>query len=288
MLVTTGSVTRTAKNLNVSTGTISYQLKKIRHLTGGHLFTRTANGMLPDAMAMEFSQRYSDYLLTQTSVDQPGPPLWQQYSLRINADVPVEMILAASTHATDNKYIFEVKTDDPVRRLARLRNDEIQVDIGSGLPTDSDILKIRLFSSKVVGLTGIRYSPLAETLSLDEWYQYRHAIWLPISHYYSKDFEKASLTQRHLQKRDEALASDSIISLAVSCSDNPFLMLVPECYARIITSTFKVQVRTLPDELDMFYDVYMHFCCRLFDNDNMKQLLAELIANIVSYTDSGG
>lgn len=286
MLVTTGSVTRTARHLNVSTGTISYQLKKIRHLTGAHLFTRTANGMLPDAMAMEFSQRYCDYLLTQTSSDRPGPLICQQSSLRINADVPVEMILAGTTHSTDKKYIFDVKTDDPVRRLARLRNDEIQLDIGSGLSTDTDMLKIRLFSSRVVGLTGTRYPPLSETLSLDDWYQYRHAIWLPISHFYSQDLEKAAHTQRHLQRRNEALASDSIISLAVSCSDNPFLMLVPECYAGILTSTFKVQAHTLPEDLDMFYDVYLHFCRRLFDDQNMKHLLSELIADIENYSGS--
>lgn len=284
-LVVSGSVTKTAQLLNLSPGTISYALKKARSITGAHLFIRTKSGMKPDTTAQELSQRYQKFSGANTDSGFSSEPeakdelVFMTYS-------PVEMMIAQvmqKMEADRNRYRFAFLSYEPDvnHRLEMLKNGQTDIDIGSKLPADRLVNKIKLFTSSISVLVK-NDSSLDGQLTLEQWKTRKHAVWSVLADYYSDNIETSTQMMHHIEDRNVAMISGSIINMVSFCASSDSMMMLPDFFAPMLTSIFPVKQVAMPSELQIKYDCYIHFNNNLTENEGMMELISDLIAQIKS------
>ena len=277
-LVVCGSVKTTAKILNLSPGAISYSLKKLREITGEHLFIRTRTGMKPNSTAYELSQRYQKYF----AADFEGNPNLESSELTILTYSPIEMMLSTSVanleqNAHHDRYVFLPYTIDVNERLENLNNKSAYIDIGAELPQDAAVSKVKLFSSDISILAGINNTTLPENLTRNDLYHVKHALWSSLGDYYCESLEVSAEVKKYIQERDVAVVSGSIINMVEFCARSECIMLIPDVFLSLFCNTFPVRSIDLPSELRMKHDCYIHFNNRMTENPLMTRSIDEII-----------
>ncbi|WP_202308535.1 LysR family transcriptional regulator [Dryocola clanedunensis] len=286
-LVNTGSVTEAARKLQQSAGNISYQLGKARELTGAYLFIRSRNGMKPDSTALELSQRYQQFIERNINGSDlfPYP---QRNTLNINTFSLLEMMLAnniCNNKSPDKlfRYIFNSYMSNPDERLQRLRNKDIDIDIGNKLPADEAIITVKLFTSDVYVLVGNKNVPVDSSLSMQELRSFQYTICSSNLDYYSDSIEGALRTSQFIQSRKVAVVSGSIINMVSLCANSRYIMLIPNNFAPMLEKNFPVKCMPLPPELDIRYDCYMHYSAQLEKNSWLLKSIHDSITSMHFY-----
>ncbi|BCG09214.1 LysR family transcriptional regulator [Buttiauxella agrestis] len=284
VLVVSGSVTKAAQLLNLSPGAVSYSLKKLRSLTGEHLFIRTKAGMKPDATALELSQRYQKFcsLAHENNADTIEV---SREKLTVMTFSPMEMLLAESifnlpTDSSLYRYVFLPYTASIDERADKLKSGIVDVDIGGKLPADKLISKVKILSCDVVALSGVQNKALPTQLSVDDLYRARHAIWNVMIDYYCHSIRNAQKVGKYIQSRDVGLISSSIINMVTFCAHSDSIMLIPEMFVPMLTKKFPVQCHKLPAEFDMKYDCYMHFNTQITEDEQAMKFVDNVISNV--------
>lgn len=279
-LLMTGSVTQTAATMNVSPGLISYELGKIRRLTGAPLFTRTKTGMQPDATAHDLNRQYCQYLSLQITEHQQHSAAPEKKKLSLQADTPVEMLLSGSlctkTSSFPARLAFAVNNENPWQRLQQLQNGEVDTDIGFGLPFAPGVCKVKLLTSKAVIIRSRKQCHRGATLSLSDWYNHQHIHWAPSSAYYSQGLANSVETLRHLHNRKITITSASIINVALFCTTDDCISVIPDAYASVLNRDFPLSIVQLPSELDISYDICMHYLNQFTTDPAVIRTLSQL------------
>lgn len=289
-LVVCGSVKTTAKLLNLSPAAISYSLKKLRDITGEHLFIRTRNGMKPNATAYELSQRYQKYFASE--FESSGQENQQdEKTLTIMTHSPVEMLLSKSIFELNHKqhnyrYIYLPFTTSSSERLDNLLNNIAYIDIGTELPQDPAFSKVKLFTSDISILASTSNTIITETLTSNDLYQLSHAAWSSSADYYCENMQTSSEVKKYMQDRDVAIVSGSIINMVEFCSRSDCIMLIPDVFVPMFINTFPVKCHKLPTELKMKHDCYMHFNNKLTESPTIISLIDNIIHSVrTTFTD---
>ncbi|MBB1202122.1 LysR family transcriptional regulator [Enterobacteriaceae bacterium 89] len=278
-LVVNGSVTKTAELLNLSPGTISYALKKARTLTGAHLFIRTKSGMKPDTTARELSQRYQRFNETNSSktfITDSQP----QDEITVMTYSPVEMMIAKAVKqlATDKqhyRYTFLPYDSEPSLRLEKLKNGQVDLDIGSKLPADPLINKVKLFSCPVSVLAN-RNAGYDEQLSLEQWQSCKHAVWSVFIDYYSDSIKTSQQAIKHINERNVAMISGSIINMVAFCATSDCIMIIPDYFVSTLTEAFQVKSLKIPSGMEINYDCYLHFTNSMTENRDLLDVVSDI------------
>ncbi|MRS16383.1 LysR family transcriptional regulator [Enterobacteriaceae bacterium RIT691] len=270
-LVVSGSVTKTAKLLNLSPGTISYSLKKARTLTGAHLFIRTKTGMKPDTTARELSQRYHKFAGLNNDSAFTDEPLASKEITVMTYSLVEMMIAKIAQHSEIKKqsyrYTFLPYNNNVSLRLENLKNGQVDIDIGAKLPADTLISKVKLFSCPVSVLVK-RDSALDTQLTLDDWRNHQHAVWSVFADYYSENILTAKSAMQHINERNIAMISASIINMVAFCASSDCMMIIPDYFAPLLTQAFPVKRLLMPPEMEIKYDCYLHFNNSLMENES--------------------
>ncbi|MBB1200286.1 LysR family transcriptional regulator [Enterobacteriaceae bacterium 89] len=265
-IVTSGTVTEAARKLQQSPGNISYQLGKIREITGGHLFIRTREGMKPDATALELSQRYQQFIDGTTLSDRDQKQ--KRNSLNINTWSLVEMLLAGSVfceqgHHPVCRFVFNSYIANPEERLFKLKNRQIDIDIGNKLPADSQISAVKLFTSDVSVLVGKKFRQQDTPFSLQELKSSRYVVWSANPDFYSDNIDGAVQIAQLRATRDVAVVSASMINMVSLCANSHYIMLIPDFFVPMLEKSFPVKCLSLPEECALRYDCYLHYHTQL-------------------------
>ncbi|MBU9843904.1 LysR family transcriptional regulator [Rahnella ecdela] len=286
-LVMTGSVTKTAQMLNLTPGAISYSLKILRKMTGEHLFIRTHNGMKPDTTALELSQRYERFTASSESIGNTLKTKTRD-ELKFMTFSLIEMLLADSIFCLKNveagyRFVFLTYTPGIRDRINNLKNDRVDIDAGGSLPPDKQISRVKFLSSKVSLLAGIKNDSLPDSLTVDDLRHVRHAVWSEMMDYCAESISGSGEIATFLQNQDVAIISGSIVNMVAFCSNSQCVMLIPDVFIPIMTKRFPVKVLPLPAELDMQYDCYLHFKCKLIDDVGVAKFLEDLVKGMETY-----
>ncbi|MFP2468342.1 LysR family transcriptional regulator [Pseudescherichia vulneris] len=285
-LVICGSVKTTAKMLNLSPAAISYSLKKLREITGEHLFIRTRTGMKPNSTAYELSQRYQKYFAADYEGEHDADRQ-ESTELTILTYSPIEMMLSASIanleqHVHHDRYVFLPYTTHVSERLDNLINKNAYIDIGSELPQDAAISKVKLFSSNISILAGINNTTLPEKFSGKDLHHIKHALWSSLGDYYCESLEVSAEVKKYIQERDVAVVSGSIINMVEFCARSECIMLIPDVFLPLFCRTFPVRTIALPAELHMKHDCYIHFNNRVIESPLMTRSIDDIIRSVKS------
>jgi len=284
VLVVSGSVTKAAQLLNLSPGAISYSLKKLRSITGEHLFIRTKSGMKPDATAHELSQRYQKFCSSANDSSSDDIEVSRD-KLTVMTFSPMEMLLAESIFNLPDdsslyRYVFLPYTASVEERVEKLKNGIVDVDIGGKLPADTLIGKVKILSCNVAVLAGVQNKLLPTQLSVEDLYRTRHVIWNVMIDYYCNTIQSAEKVGKYIQGRDVGLISSSLINMVAFCAHSDCIMLIPEMFVPMLTKKFPVQCHSLPAEFDMQYDCYMHFNTQLTEDEQAIKFVDKIMNDV--------
>lgn len=271
-LMNCGSVTRSAKYLDVTPGAVSYFLNKARQSTGSALFFRTKNGMQPDNIAKELVEQYQRNKMAKKR----NLPLVRD--LTISTYALIELLIGTSpgTQNLNHKVNFHPLPVDSDERQQKLRNKEVDIDIGTRLPADSNIIQCRLFSCGVRIVTGQQGYIEKTHFTLDDWTKASHIVWgrgMPLFH---DDFEHANRFHEYLSCRRVAyIASNSINMIFMAAYSNHVIMM-PEKIVNSLKNKFPIRVFTPPPELDMQYECFVHYHKTRSEDEIIQRMLKNI------------
>ncbi|TNV20563.1 LysR family transcriptional regulator [Buttiauxella sp. B2] len=260
VLITCGSVTRTAEILKVTPAAISYLINKARKVTGSPLFIRTRSRMEADTVAQELSQRYQNIINefnmndSESSLDERTLSI-MTYSL-LELLLSMDLLNSPELPAKVNFVRQEAKEEE---RLISLRNKEVDIDIGTRLPSDRSINQLKLFSCDIGIMVRKDHPTIRDTITIDEWNEARHVIWGRGMHFFTNEAEQSMAFGKMFREQKCSLISYSSLSIITLCAYNDILAFMPKMIGHKIESIFPVKCITPPSELRMSYECYLHY-----------------------------
>ncbi|WP_202302471.1 helix-turn-helix domain-containing protein [Dryocola clanedunensis] len=270
-LVQYRSVIKTAEVLEVSPATVSYAINKIRGVVGSHLFIRTKKGMIPDSIARDLSARYMSMLKEETPsesevTDQPRT----QLTIRSNALIELMQSLSSNNKKNKCKTIYLPQSKSSEERIYSLKNKSVDIDIGTRLPEDSNIMKIKMFSSKVSLLASVNNRNMSDEHARSLWNIKENLLMsADTMDYFCNNIESSIQTKEYLEKGNASLTSANSLNLIAFCAYSDSVMLIPDFFVEKLKSFFPVVAYPLPDKLEIFYDCYLHCNSELFEEEGV-------------------
>ncbi len=275
-LMNCGSVTRSAEHLDVTPGAISYFLNKARRSTGSALFFRTQEGMQPDNIAKELVERYQR--ITREDMLSGNKITLSNRDLTISTYALIELLIGISLEDQNLKRTvnFRPLPVDNDERQQKLRNKEVDIDIGTRLPADSNIIQCRLFSCGVKIVASAQYYADKTRFTLDDWMKASHIVWgrgMPLFH---DDHEHTNRFHKYLSHRQvSCIASNSINMIFMAAYSNHIVMM-PAVIINRLTNKLPVKVFTPPPELEMMYECFLHYHKTLADDDMIQRIVKDI------------
>jgi len=281
LLVTCGSVTKTADLLGVSPGAVSYLLNKARQKTGSALFLRTRDGMLPDNIAKELSQRYLN--IAKELYDDNGAVSFSNREIMICTyslfEFAISDRLCIMAERPDQIHFTPPEMSDNAR-LLRLRSKEIDIDIGTRLPGDRSIVQTLLFSSGLKILMNSSNPAAKQQVTLDDWLRCNHVRWSRRMDFVCDDYRHANRFYELMNQRSISVISSDSLNMALLCAHTDHVMLMPSVVADMIADKLPIAALPPPPELEMQFDCYLHYHHSL-SNDNKLQHVIHTIQDTV-------
>ncbi|MBU9843558.1 LysR family transcriptional regulator [Rahnella ecdela] len=259
------SVTAAAKKMALSPSSVTYAINKIRKVTLNPIFTRSKNGITPTTLALELDQRYikaisliTDGLDLSVSSENPDVcrnitvstynffELWFSQFVYQENKLLDGMCLNFVNHPVSNE-----------KRIVKIRNHEVDLDIGGLLPNDPSIISHKLCSSKFKALVSINHPTIKDTLTLDDWNMSKHVKWAQISDETLVQEGDANQVEALLRRSVEIKSENSLNSLMI-CTMSDYITLVPEYLETFLLESLPVKIFDLPFETTMTSTIYAH------------------------------
>lgn len=276
ILVTCKSVTKTAEVLGVSPGAVSYLLGKARSITGSTLFVRTKDGMIPDNVAKEISTRYK--CITEEYYSDSGQMELSGRDITISTYSLLELFIGLKIRNTQvqNTIHFLPPDMDANERLKKLRNKEVDIDIGTQIPNDKSILSVKFFSCGVKVIARKEHPTINGEITLDDWRENKHVIWSRGMNLICENYQHANEFNSMIEERDASLISSNSTNILLFCALSNDLIIMPENIANVIISHLPVVSYSPPKQLNMRFECYLHYHRSHAKNETINMLLATL------------
>lgn len=260
------SVTVAARQLSTSPSSVTYAINKLRKLTVNPIFTRSKTGVKPTTLAIELNERYKkavslicdgleenaqkgEYAGTKTITISTYTflELWLSLSAFKNSAVLDNTVLSFTSHPTSND-----------ERLAKLRNREVDIDIGAQLPNDSSIVSVKLYSSLYKVMVSKTHSSIKNELTVQDWNDNEHILWSRVrDETFTLMGDSAAIEE--LKDRKVGMTSYSSLNMLVLCAQSDYLMLVPEYFDDFVCQTLPVKTFDIPFETNMESTIFLHY-----------------------------
>ncbi|MFK3659623.1 LysR family transcriptional regulator [Scandinavium sp. NPDC088450] len=274
VLSTCGSVTRAAEILQVTPGAVSYLINKARKTTGSALFFRTRTGMEPNTLAKELSQRYQNINHELNASDSNNA--YASRSIVVSTYSLAELILshaALNSASTLPMLHFQPQHESENERLIKLRNKEVDIDIGTRLPVDRSIVQIKFIVSDTGVLLSKEHPTIKDSITLEQWQNSRHAIWARGMYFFSDDITKTNQFNELFRDQSLSLVASSSLSVATLCALSDLVILMPKIVGNKLEKILPVKWLPAPDELTMHYECFLHYHHSHADNNNLSELI---------------
>ena len=259
-LVQYQSVTKTAAVLNISPATVSYAINKIRSITGTHLFVRTREGMIPDAVARDLSSRYQQMTDEHFNAESDNA---EKERLTVRTNSLIELLFSRFMNSAENvsnlKTLFLPPEKNDKERIYSLKSFATDLDIGTPLAEDADITKVKLFSSGVSILASENNEFHKEQFTIEDWNNARHVKISMGMDYFCNDVISSRELKKYIDNRDVSLVSPHVLNMISFCASSECLMLIPDIFIPLLEKEFPIKTYPLPNGFTLGYDCYLHY-----------------------------
>lgn len=245
------SATKAALRLNISPSTISYTIKNLRKYLGANIFIRTKAGLKPDKTALALQKRYHD-IMTFNSTRKEF--IISTYSL-------IELLLADPVQSVKNNTLFHFITMDACdhKRLSKLKQREVDIDIGGKLPDDISIISKCYLQSDTVILASKHHSSIKEHFTLADWRENTHLRWRRDLGSITSMINGMNAADELILNRKISWESPNLLTMAYLCANSDSIMIVPEVFVDQLKLLFPLKSFPPPQGLAMQFECYIHY-----------------------------
>ncbi|TDN51524.1 LysR family transcriptional regulator [Scandinavium goeteborgense] len=276
ILITCGSVTKAAEILNVTPGAVTYLLNKARKATGSALFFRTKNGMLPDNVAKELSLRYKKFAGEFSESNQKLSLGDRDITISTYALIELLIGIHSKKSNSNGKINFSPLPMDDDTRLIKLRNREVDIDIGTRLSSDKSIIQCTLFSSKVKIVARKNNPHINDILSIDSWLNSSHITWTRGMHLLSPNHLQANKFHEMMSRRKIYCESSNSVNMIMMAAFTDHLILMPELIIKYFEDKLPIVAYDIPEDIDVKYECYVHYHCSMAKEQMIRSILEDL------------
>ncbi|MBF7993692.1 LysR family transcriptional regulator [Rahnella laticis] len=260
------SVTIAARQLSTSPSSVTYAINKLRKITVNPIFTRSKTGVKPTTLAIELNERYKKAVsLICDGLDsgdsRPGSEMAKTITISTYTFLELWLSLAAFRKGSvgENQVLnFASHPITSEERLAKLRNREVDIDIGAQLPNDSSVISVKLYNSNYKVMVSNKHSSIKNELTQQDWMENNHITWSRVK---EETFTLTgdSISMDEFKNRKVGVMSYSSLNMLVLCAESDYLMLIPEYFDEFVCNTLPVKTFDIPFETNMESTLYLHY-----------------------------
>ncbi|MFK3659277.1 LysR family transcriptional regulator [Scandinavium sp. NPDC088450] len=250
-LIKTGSRAKTAQDIGVTQATISYSLKQVYKVYPHELFRKESKVLMPTPEALKLQEQYQDLMQTQNS----------KQELLLSCDAIIEHVLIHYLYKLQKEIIpkFITAESDAEKRIMKLRNKVIDLDIGSALPNDTSIVSTPFLESAICILAREGHPITEGQVTMEQWLKCGHVRWKSDIEQISSFVPDLDVDAPFMRDRKIRYESHNLLSLALICSRSDYIMLIPEVFIKPLKSFYKITGINLPDEISMSFKCFAHY-----------------------------
>jgi len=259
LLITCGSVTKAAEILNVTPGAVTYLLNKARKATGSALFFRTKNGMQPDNVAKELSLRYQKFSNEFSEDNRTLSLVDREITISTYALIELLIGMELDDYNLPGKIHFSPLAMEDDNRLIKLRNREVDIDLGTKLPFDNSIIQSLLFSSKVKIVARKNHPHINGDITSEAWLKANHVLWSRGMHLICDDHEHANNFHELHSARNVSCVSSNSLNMLMMAGYTNNLILMPDLIVKHFEDKLPIVSYDIPIDIEIKYDCYVHY-----------------------------
>ncbi|GKX58663.1 LysR family transcriptional regulator [Leminorella grimontii] len=265
-IVDTRSMVKASEVLDTAPAAVSYAVSKLRKHYNDPLFIRSRDGVKPTTLAMNLYEIFSPInqsILEQvTATDAVSKPIFNNPLIKIRTNSIVEYWLthyAIKSHIVPEKCVFEFAkySNSLDERINSLRTQEIDIDIGTSMPADRNIVSMPLFNFDLTLICRIDHPRIKETISLEQFSQESY-----VSRAFQENANIVSEMENVLDSRATQpwIKSESFINLLLNIIDNDLIMFFPKFLIPLITKNFPIKEVHCDfiKKKELYFYAYMH------------------------------
>ncbi|HGH4623746.1 TPA: LysR family transcriptional regulator [Enterobacter cloacae] len=286
-IVETGSMVAAAEALNVAPSAISYTVKKLRTHYNDPLFIRALNGVRPTALAQNLYAQFktiNEHIIT--TFQTRSSPETTPRKLYLQAEPLAE--LWATSRLLHNDIIsagcvlsFKNGALSQDERLYKLRNQEVDIDIGLILPGDRNIITKTLFEWKYILICAENNKTFGRNLSREDFLKASHIAYNSLNYSTIMSYDMGELLNE--RKVEPTVTSESSINMLFTLLLSDFLMIIPDIYYRMLKNTLPVR--------RVHCDFMPESGVKVFAHLHKKKMSDALISHVIEtlqFSENGG
>lgn len=239
-IVDAGSMSSASEVLSVAPSAISYAVKKMRDHYNDPLFIRTLNGVIPSALAMNLYNKFKSInndIVDALNVEQvsktskrkiyiraePLTELWITHRLTLSGILPDECIVE-----------FKYSNIDAEQRCLKLRNREIDLDLGLAIPGDASIRAQTILDFEYALICREQHKTIGKSIT---WEQFIHEDYVAMSTRVYGTHMMNDITEALSSRTQEPLIrSECSTNLLLTLLTRDSIFIVPQIYAEFAIS----------------------------------------------------
>jgi len=282
-IYTQGSITRAAKQLNLSQSAVSHALNRLRELLGDPLFERHGNAMMPTPFTRSIIARVSDCLRTlECTVRETSQfdieSTVKRFTLGILDALEAVVLPPVMDYVTDHASSIDVAAVQHDRHAIEsdLLTGALDAVIDVHLPISEPVRRVKLDTDKLIVLCRRDHPRIGQCLDLDTYLAEEHV--LVTSRLRGYGIEDAELAKLGIRRRVRLRCMHYFVACGV-VNQSDLLLTMPARYARLLNTMLGNRMLECP--VDASVDLYLYWHANLdADPANawFRQRLSEVFA----------
>ena len=281
------SVTRTAEELGVAISTVSHGLARLRREFNDRIVINTKEGLVPTTLAITLNSHFSSAAdLIDNAIAAGKNSDSAQSSLTISASPLIQHWLSCQIYELSQsgdisesvtiKYVDSYYNSE--QRVSRLRNNEVDIDIGSILNIDRSLVSYHLGSFPLGVLLSNSHSRISGDVSQDDWLQEQRLIW-NLNMQGALFAPGRSFKDIHVNSNNAKIQTTNSLNAVTLIANTDYLAIFPFMMQQFLTKQFNVRVSPLPFSNDGLVSFYAHVHKKSDSNNLIKKCL-KIIVNL--------
>ncbi|WP_336220481.1 LysR family transcriptional regulator [Citrobacter amalonaticus] len=264
-IIETKSMTGAADVLDVAPSAVSYAVAKLRKSFNDPLFIRTINGVTPTAVAINLYERFKPILDAIVDVSDGkntiDDEIWNKRKVIIRTEPLSEFwvshqLILSGIIPNECNVEFVQQRNDPDFRVSKIRNLEVDIDIGMSLYADRTIRAQEIFKYEVCIIANKAHPRIGDSITLDEFRQEKFVRLNNANYNLNIISGIEHILLDHVY--DIHLKSESMINLLLLCISYDYLTLFPRVYLPLVCELFPIKEVRCDFLQKKNFDLYAH------------------------------
>lgn len=278
-VVDTGSVSKAALQLDVNIAAVSISLNKLREHYHDPLLFRSGAGMKPTALAIDLyklSQPALEMLLRAELLKSASEKGMNVPKIRIATGPLIELWLMdklLDNDSDENRMFWDISLypRSAATRIESLRNKQIDIDIGVGLPHDNALLKFPLIHCDFVCICRMGHPTIGGVISLEEVKNEKIIGYLAKEEILGKEMQHVQIGCSDFP--DKLYRASSAVNILLQVSTRDLITFIPSFFSPWLCDKFNLRSVEYAFPILNKFEVFAHIHKSRRNDPHLKTIM---------------